>query len=227
MKPPCLMLPGTLCTRQIFAEQEGAIHEIAESLIHLPLKGSSLGECAEAILGLAPQRFALLGFSLGGLVALEIMRRAPDRVSSLCLIATNPRGSTPQHFELWSRWKKEVESGGFEEVVRAHAAGVYTQNAKAASLVTKMALELGPSAFTQQLNILESRPESLSTLATITCRTLLIVGIQDQVTPLYLHQEMQRLVPGATLETLPNCGHYAPIERPRAVSTLLHDWLQA
>ncbi len=227
MKTPFVMLPGTLCTQRVFAEQEGPIHDVAEPLVYLPLMGSNLGECAEAVLKLAPQRFALLGFSLGGLVALEIMRRAPERVSSLCLMATNPRGSTPQHFELWSRWKKEVESGEFEKVVRAHAAGVHAQNEDAMSLVTEMAFELGPVAFARQLDILASRPDSIRTLAALTCRTLLIVGLQDRVTPLYLHQEIQRLIPGSRLETLPGCGHYASLERPRAVSSLLHDWLQA
>jgi len=221
------MIPGTLCTERTFTAQLASLQGVSEPLVRLPVEGSDLGTCTADILESVPERFALLGFSLGGLVALEVMRRAPERVQRLCLIATNPRGSTQQNFETWTRWRRETAAGGFADIARAHAEGVYRENSEARTAVTEMALVLGPETLMKQLGLLESRPDSRSTLGTITCPTLLIVGQQDRVTPPALHQEMLGLLPSAKLETLKSCGHYAPLERPHEVSSLLHGWLEA
>ena len=221
------MISGTLCTQRTFAEQLRVLDAIAEPFMRLPTEGHDLSACAAEILESVPERFALLGFSLGGLVALEIMRQAPERVQKLCLLATNPRGSTPQNLETWARWRREAEAGGFAEIVRSHAEYVCGENAEARTVVTEMAFEVGPETFVKQLNILESRPESRPSLGAISCPTLLVVGQHDRVTPPELHEEMRALIPEARLKTLQTCGHYAPLERPQAVTELLGDWLEA
>ena len=91
----------------------------------------------------------------------------------------------------------------------------------------EMACALGPDTFLKQLNILESRPDSRPSLRAISCPTLLIAGRQDKVTPPKLLEEMHGLIPDSRLETLPACGHYAALERPRAVTKLLREWLEA
>lgn len=221
------MIPGTLCTERTFAEQVSGLEDVAEPSVPLPTEGGDLGTCAATILDRVPERFALLGFSLGGLVALEIMRRAPERVERLCLLATNPRGSTSQNFETWSRWRREAESGGFPAIVEAHAEGVYNGNREARAAVMEMACAVGPKAFVKQLELLESRPDSRPSLGAISCPTLLVVGQHDRVTPPEVHEEMRSLIPGARLETLHACGHYAALERPQAVTKLLREWLEA
>lgn len=222
-----MMIPGTLCTERTFAEQVTGLGDVAEPFVRLPLEGSNLEACVAEILGDVPERFSLLGFSLGGLVALEVMRQAPERIARLCLLATNPRGSTPQNLETWARWRREAERGGFPDIVQAHAEGVYSENREARTVVTEMACEMGPKPFVTQLDILESRPDSRPSLSVISCPTLLVVGEQDRVTPLELHEEMCALIPGSRLKTLPTCGHYAALESPQAVTELLCDWLEA
>lgn len=226
-KVPLVMIPGTLCTERTFAEQAASLRDAAEPSVQLPVEGPDLEACAAGILGRVPERFALLGFSLGGLVALTIMRQAPERVLRLCLLATNPRGSTPQNLETWARWRREVAQGGFPDVIQAHAAGVYSGNPEARAPVMEMACAVGPDTFLKQLDLLGSRPDSRPSLAAISCPTLLVAGRQDRVTPPELLEEVQGLIPGSRLETLPACGHYAALERPRAVTKLLRDWLEA
>lgn len=226
-KVPLVMIPGTLCTERVFGGLLGPLGSVAEPSVRLPTGGPDLSACAKKILENAPERFALLGFSLGGLVALELMRQAPGRVLRLCLLATNPRGSTPQNLETWARWRLEVAAGGFPEVVQAHADGVYGGNPEARAPVMEMACALGPDTFLTQLGLLESRPDSRPSLAAISCPTLLVAGRQDRVTPPELLEEMHGLITNSRLETLPACGHYAALERPRAVTKLLHEWLEA
>lgn len=222
---PLVMIPGTLCTEQVFAAQVRALDGVAQPFVRLPTEGRDLGACAVKVLASVPERFALLGFSLGGLVALEVMRRAPGRVLKLCLTATNPQGSTPQNFETWARWRREVEGGTFAEIVRTHAEYAETEEVRA--VVTEMAFEVGTETFVRQLELLESRPDSRPSLGAIGCPTLLIVGRRDRVTPPEMHEEMCDLIPGARLETLASCGHYALLEKPHEVSDLLRGWLEA
>ena len=120
-KVPLVMIPGTLCTERTFAEQAASLRDVAAPSVLLPVEGSNLKTCAAEILKRAPERFTLLGFSLGGLVALEMMRQAPERVLRFCLLATNPRGSTPHNLETWARWRLEV-AAGVRQPIEAHVA---------------------------------------------------------------------------------------------------------
>lgn len=230
-KVPLIMIPGTLCTERTFKQQVAGLGGVAEPFVKLPTGGPNLGACAAQILEGAPERFALLGFSLGGLVALELMRQAPERVTRLCLLATNPRGSTAQNLAAWALWRREASSDGFAAIAEAHAEHVYkhvnSENAEARTVVTEMAFEVGPKTFIEQLGLLASRTDSRPSLGAISCPTLLVAGQNDRVTPPELHEEMQSLIPEARLETLPACGHYAALEQPQAVTKLLADWLEA
>ncbi len=163
-------------------------------------------------------------------MALEIMRQAPERAVKLCLLSTNPRGSTPYNHETWARWRQGALGGRFPDIVRSHTEGVYGETSAAArvrEVVEAMAFAVGVETFLVQLGLLESRADSRPSLHTIACPTLLIAGRQDRVTPLELHHEMRDLIPSARLEPLAACGHYAPLEQPEAVSALMHDWLRA
>ena len=230
MKVPLVLLPGTLCTETVFAAQVDALSDVAEPFVLLATEGRDIVGCAAATLRRAPERFALVGFSLGGLVAFEIMRQAPERVVNLCLLSTNPRGSTPQNHETWAGWRQGVLEGGFPTIVRSHTEGVYGGAAVTADVrkvVEEMAFAVGVETFLAQLGLLESRVDSRPSLGTIACPTLLIAGRQDPVTPLELHEETRALIPDAALVPIEACGHYAPLEHPEAVSDLMHDWLRA
>lgn len=227
VKPSLLLLPGTLCTEALFAPQFTALAEVADVCIRPLLKGKTVAACAAATLQDVPGRFALVGHSQGGLVALEIMRQAPERVSRLCLISTNPRGSTEQNLETWARWQREARAGGFTEIVRFYLDHVADKEGreKVQAVVTAMAQATGPETFLSQLEMLKSRTDSCPTLRKISCPTLLLGGEQDRVTPPELQREMARLVPHANSTELAACGHYAPLERPRRVAAALCTWL--
>ena len=231
MTPPLVLLPGTLCTETLFAPQMEALADVAD-LQALPLTtGATIAACATAILQKAPEHFALTGFSQGGVVALEIMRRAPQRVTKLCLISTNPRGSTPQNLETWARWQDEARAG-FADIVRFHTEQVGTkqigdvpEKADVRKTVEEMALSTGIETFLLQLKMLSSRTDSRPSLGKIGCPTLVIGGCQDRVTSPELQKEMREFIPHATLVPLESCGHYAPLEQPQRVSELLREWL--
>lgn len=221
-----VLLPGTLCTEALFAPQVEALADVADLQV-LPLTtGATVAACAAETLQRAPERFALTGFSQGGVVALEMMRQAPQRVQKLCLISTNPRGSTPQNLETWARWQHEARSGNLADIVRFHTncVGDGQENADVRNAVEEMASAVGVETFLVQLEMLASRTDSRSSLGEIRCPSLLIAGCQDRVTPPKLHEEMCALIPQATFVPVAACGHYAPLEQPLVVSTLLHEW---
>lgn len=229
MSVPLVLLPGTLCNEAVFAHQVASLAGVADTRVLPLIDGRTITACAIAILRQVPERFALVGFSQGGLVALEIMRQTPERVLKLCLLATNPRGSTAQNLESWSRWQRDAPAGAFTDIVRVHTDNVYSKTeggANARSVVEEMAVAVGVDTFLLQLEMLMSRTDSRPSLSAIGCPTLLIIGRQDRVTPLELHEEMRGLIPDAALVPVEDCGHYAPLEQPQAVSALMHYWLQ-
>lgn len=223
-----LLLPGTLCTEAAFAVQKRHLAEVANCHI-LPLRaGRTIAEMAAWVLAQAPARFALAGFSQGALVALALMRQAPERVSRLCLMACNPRGSTEGQLATWRRWQQQAQAEGLATLSASFADNVHPErrnDAQLRQLIVEMAQATGVETFIAQLEALISRIDSRPYLGEIRCPTLLMVGEADRLTPLYFHEEARALIPTATLAVVPECGHYLPLEQPVAVSALLRYWL--
>lgn len=170
--------------------------------------------------------FALAGFSMGAIVALEIMRRAPERVERLALVSANARGSTPENLSAWQTRESLTLTGKFNEVLSAVAGWLYPdQKSELEVTIKTMGERVGEEAFLRQLEILRSRVDSRQDLAGMTCSTLLLVGRQDPATPVALHDEMLRMLPSAELVVIEKCGHYSPLERPEAVTKALREWL--
>jgi pimeloyl-ACP methyl ester carboxylesterase len=184
---------------------------------------------AQWILEQVTQPFILLGFSQGAIVALEIMRLAPQRVSKLCLMSANPRAATPTQLETWQKWQQEIRDGKFSEVIRRFPNNLHPRKRDDPTLqetILNMAKETGPDIFITQLQALASRIDSRPHLAQIECPTFLIAGRQDAITPIDLHQEIHALIPQSVLVPVEDCGHYVTLEQPQAVTALLHYWLQ-
>jgi pimeloyl-ACP methyl ester carboxylesterase len=226
-----LFLPGTLCNKTTFAYQIEALKAYATSQV-IPLTwGATINASARWLLEQSgtSQTFALVGFSQGAIVALEIMRLAPERVSKLCLISANPKAPTATQLETWEKWQQDVNKGQFSEVIERFANNVHPEkrnDPKLRETILDMARKLGPEVFVTQLQALASRIDSRPHLPNLHCPTLLMVGRHDSVTPLEFHQEMQTLIPKSTLVPIEDCGHYVPLEQPQAVTALLHYWLQ-
>jgi pimeloyl-ACP methyl ester carboxylesterase len=213
--PPALLLPGTLCDAALWAGVAlpgGA--QVVEAV-----RGHSLQNAAALVLRDAPELFHLVGFSLGAIVAFEIMRLAPQRVARLTLISANPHAPTAAQLDAWATQAEQVRAGHVDEVATAQAgsAGHHTQT------VLEMARRVGPEAFLEQLNILRSRPDSRSTLASYSGPLTLLVGQDDTITPPYLAHEMQALAPQADLQLIPGAGHYLPLDAPHAIAQLLRE----
>jgi pimeloyl-ACP methyl ester carboxylesterase len=190
---------------------------------------SSIGAMAESVLSVAPSRFAVAGHSMGGRVALEIWRRAPDRVTALGLLNT---GVHPTR-------EAECESrGALVRLARAHGMAALAAEwlppmmgaspervAQLMPTLTAMVERSTPESFAGQTEALLQRPDARPVLPTIDVPTLLLSGTNDTWSSLSQHADMQRSVPHATLVEIAGAGHMSPIERPDAVARALRGWL--
>jgi pimeloyl-ACP methyl ester carboxylesterase len=223
-----VFIPGLLCSPRLFAEQLPAAWR------HGPVTvarhdDDSIGVIAERVLAAAPPRFALVGLSMGGYIAFEIMRQAPDRVTRLALLDTTAR---PDTCELTRRRHEQValaRDGGFGEVVdvlfRTWVRPSRHDDAALRQVVRTMADETGPAVFARQQTAIMNRPDSRPDLAMIRCPTLVLVGAEDAVTPPEHAAEICDAVPGARLEVIAGAGHLSTLEQPGAVAGVLGDWL--
>ncbi|GGE75696.1 hydrolase [Niveispirillum cyanobacteriorum] len=186
---------------------------------------------AEAVLAQAPERFALAGLSMGGYVAFEILRRAPQRVTRLCLVDTSARPDTVEQRQRRAAMLKLARIGKFRGMSpRLLSTQVHPDHVavpEIGGVVLAMTERVGRDAFCRQQAAILSRPDSRPGLAAIAVPTLVIVGADDAQTPPDRSQEIAAAVPGASLYVVPCCGHLAPLEQPELVTGLMREWLLA
>lgn len=226
---PIVFVPGLLCTEILYAPQLAAFGDrplmIADHRRHDAMK-----DIAAAILAEAPERFALVGLSMGGYIAMEIMRQAPARVSRLALLDTSARADTAEQTERRETLIGITEKGHFERIVPLlHPTLVHPDRVEDASLraaTEDMARDTGPDAFLRQQRAIIARPDSRESLAAVACPTLVLVGDADALTPPERAREMHEIITGSRLEIVPDCGHLSTLERPEAVSAALRAWLE-
>jgi pimeloyl-ACP methyl ester carboxylesterase len=191
--------------------------------------GDSMAAMATLVLQQAPERFALAGLSMGGYVAFEIMRRAPERVTRLALLDTSARPDTPEQVAYREGLIRQAESGDFKGMTpRLLARWVHPARLEDRSLtgeVLAMTQRVGRDAFIRNLRAIMARPDSRPGLSRIACPTLVLCGRQDQGTPLEHHREIATDIKEARLVVVEDCGHLSTMERPEAVNAALRDWL--
>jgi pimeloyl-ACP methyl ester carboxylesterase len=230
---PVLALPGVLCDERLWRGAADSLADVADFTIVPTTTHDSIADLAEhALAQISAERFALAGFSLGGYVSLEIMRRAPEPVAALALIDTGAVADPPQS----SEWRRRAiayakHSRVDRDAVYAEFLGrllhpVHTDDRAAiVKLLRSMADTVGTDAFVRQQTAAMHRPDSRPTLATIACPTLILCGEADQVTPLAWSEEMAAGIAGARLVTIEGAGHMAPLEKPDAFHAALRGWL--
>jgi pimeloyl-ACP methyl ester carboxylesterase len=224
-----VLLPGLLCDRRLFAPQVPALASERKILIPELTHDDSVAGMAARVLAAAPARFALAGLSMGGYVALEIMRQASDRVTRLALLDTQARADTPEATARRRGLIELAEKGEFKGVtprllpMLIHLSRLADE--PLTGVVRAMAEDTGKEAFLRQQRAIMGRPDSRPSLPAIRVPTLVLCGREDALTPLDLHLEMAAAIPDATLVVLPACGHLAPLERPAAVTRQLQGWL--
>ncbi len=227
---PLVLVPGLLCDAALWRHQAAHLGGLAEVIVADTTRRDTIAGMAEDILDAAPARFALAGLSMGGYVALEIMRRAGERVERLALLDTSARADTPEQTRRRRDLIALARRGRFKGVtprllpLLVHPARL--EDADLVATVTAMAERVGRDAFLRQQTAIMGRPDSRGDLAGIVCPTLVLCGREDALTPVEHHREMADGIPGARLVIVEDCGHLAPLERPYAVTAVLRYWLQ-
>ena len=226
---PLVVLPDMMCDARLFAPQiDGLSHDRAVMVgpVHL---GERVEERASMILDMAPRRFALCGHGFGGTVALEILRRAPTRVSRLCLIATNPMGETPVRAAEREPQIIAARTGRLEQVIREELIPELLAEipfkAHIFDMMVDMALSLGPDVFVRQSRALQKRRDYQRSLALIKCPCLVLCGAEDRITPLQRQEFIAELIERAELVVIENAGHIPTLEQPEATISALRHWL--
>lgn len=226
---PILLVPGLLCTPEIFAPQIPVLWSHGPVTVASTLEGATIGEMAAAILETAPPRFALAGISMGGYISLEIMRRAPERVERLALLDTSARPDTPEQTALRRERVAEAKKGDFDALVASATDALlhpaHSNDPALTEVNVRMARTFGPQGMARQQEAIIARVDSRPHLAAIAVETLVLVGDSDPLTPPAVAKEMAAAIPGARLVVVPECGHASTLEQPRAVNHALLDWL--
>src|SRR5690348_15439437 len=228
---PLVLLPGLLLDEALWAPQRAALTDIADMMVGDLTKEDSMAGMARSVLAVAPPSFALAGLSMGGYVAFEIMRQAPERVTRLALLDTSARPDTREQTASRRALMQMCEKGEFKGVTRRllpqwiHPSRV--DDASVADVVLSMTARVGRDSFLSQQTAIIGRPDSRPGLSRIHCPTLVLCGHEDRATPVEVHREMAADIPNARLVIVPECGHLSPLERPEAVNAAFRTWLAA
>lgn len=228
-KPNLLLVPGLLCDRRLWQAQIDGLKHAAECAVaDVSQAGSIAAMATAAIAKLPPGPFAVAGLSMGGYVALEVMRQAAPRVIGLALLDTNARADSEQASDDRRRMMK-MAATDFDRVVNALLPKLllpaHMRDAKLVATVKAMAAGTGKEAYCRQQEAIIGRIDSRPHLGEIKCPTLVLCGKEDALTPVALHQEMADAIPGARLVVAGQCGHLSPLEQPQLVTMNLVHWL--
>ena len=233
-RPTLLLLPGLLCDRASWAPVLPFLEPHAECLVPDYSAESSLEAMAERVLEPAPARFALAGHSMGGRVALEVLRRARGRVERLALLDTGYRSrpdGTPGEDERARRYallalaREHGMRAMGREWMRAMVHPTRLADATLVDAILDMIARQTPDRYAGQIDALLARPDVTSLLRSIDVPTLVACGRQDAWSPLAQHEEIAALIPGSRVAVFEDCGHMAPMEQPAAVAAALAEWL--
>jgi pimeloyl-ACP methyl ester carboxylesterase len=227
LKSSLVLLPGSLCDQEMWSEQIAALDDVASTQVILWDREESVVAAAEnALAGVQHQRFALAGFSLGGYVALEMVRQAPHRVIGLALLDTSGRPDRPENKPSRLANIASFESGSREVIDRFAELtfGPSTPSAVKAAISSTMHRNAGAFYALQQTAMM-TRPDARVSLTKIDCPTLVLCGAEDRATPPEIHREMMAAIRHAHYVEIPDAGHMTTLEAPDAVSKAMRMWL--
>lgn len=225
---PLILIPGLLNDADLWRDQVLSLSGIATCQVADITKGTTLRELAEGVLADAPKRFALAGFSLGGYVAQEVARIAPERITRLALLDTSIRPDTPERLAgrraLSQAARAPGKFHGFgDRLLATYLDPSHVADERIVSRIRAMTERLGAETFVRQNSV--ERKDGAEVLRSLTCPILILCGENDRVTPLAGHYEMARLAPQAKMVVIACSGHMTPLENPEAVTQALREWL--
>ena len=226
-----VLLPGMMCDHRLFSAQVKALSK-QHDLQVLPItEFDTIAGLANEVLLKAPARFALAGLSMGGIVAMEIVRIAPERVERLALMDTNPLAEQSDISMNRLRQIERVCDGDLTGVMRDEMKPLYLTDGKNRNthltLCMDMALSLGAEVFVRQSKALATRRDQTHTLRSIEVPTLVLCGCDDTLCPVERHQLMHELIPNSELVIVSNAGHLPTLENPVETNQFLGEWLEA
>jgi pimeloyl-ACP methyl ester carboxylesterase len=227
---PILLIPGLGGSPRIYAPVAAALWQLGPVTVANHVRDDNMAVIARRILAEAPPRFALAGHSMGGYIAFEIMRQAPDRVAKLALINTQARPDSEEARERRKALIARVKGGDYHSVLDdLYPSFVHPSRHGDAALrqvVHDMGDDVTAEGFVRQLTAIMARPDSRPTMAAIRCRTLVLTSDTDNTLSNTLSKEMAEGIPDARLVVIPDCGHLPQLEKPRETADALTAWLR-
>ena len=224
-----VLLPGLLCDAALWRHQTETLADICLPWVADLTLDETIPAMAERVLDQAPRTFCLAGLSMGGYVAQEIMRKAPERVERLALIDTNALADTAAQVKTRSELIRLSEIGKFKGVTPRLLPNLIhpsrLNDPTVANVVLEMAARVGQDAFKRQQKAIMTRVDGRGDLPAIRVPTLVMCGRQDAVSPIERHAEMADAIPHAHFVVIEDCGHLAPLERTYAASAVMRYWL--
>ena len=224
-----VLLPGLLCDAALWRHQTAHLGDQCTVQVADLTLDNAMAAMAERVLAQAPARFALAGLSMGGYVAQEIMRMAPERVERLALVDTNARADSEAQRASRSDLIKLADIGKFKGVTPRLLPNLIhpsrMDDPSVAGVVLEMAERVGQQAFKRQQEAILNRKDGRGDLEAIRVPTLILAGRQDALCPPKVQNEMLDRLPNARLILVEDCGHLAPLERPEATTAVFRYWL--
>ena len=228
-RPAVVLVSGQLLTAACWAPQIAALSPDFDIRIADHGRDDSIGAMAARLLAEMPERFDLVAHAMGGFVAFEVLRRAPQRVRSLALFSTLARTDQPAQTERRQGYIRLVEAGRFDAVVEERVPillhPAQREDEGLLAVVRRMAQDTGAERFLGQQRAIMARADSRPSLPAIACPTLLIWGRQDGIATEAHQTEMLAAIPDCRLTVIEDCGHLVTLEKPATVNALLADWL--
>jgi pimeloyl-ACP methyl ester carboxylesterase len=226
-----MFVPGMLLDGRLYSAQIAALSPAHSCRVADITRSDSIERLAADLLAGAPPRFALVGLSMGGIVAFEVYRRARERVTHLALLDTTPDADRPDRSQLRLEQIAAVERGELPELLRSslkpqYLAARHRESAALLRSILEMGMDLGPEVFRRQSLALRSRGCNRDLLPSIDCPTLVLCGREDRLCPVGVHLEMAESIPRADLLVLSGTGHLSAMEAPDAVSGALRQLLR-
>ncbi len=228
-RPAIAFVCAHLCDERLYAAQRAVLAASHDCRVFAFRDADTLAAMADGVLAAMPPRFTLIGLSLGGYVAMEIVRCALDRIERLALLDTTAAADAPQRRAGRLADIARVEAGGIEALIPELPARwllpAHVARGDLVALMGDMARSVGAPGQRNQQRAMLARPDSHDDLARVEVPALIVCGEQDRVTPVADHAAIAARIPHARFERIADCGHLSTIEQPERVSRVLVDWL--